>query len=144
MHSADSRRHSPAAERNGAPILVVLQRLLPERGLMLEIASGTGQHAASLSAGLPGWQWQPTDFDAESLPSIRAWCAGMPRVRPPLRLDVLSQPWPPEVNTILPSSVPQYVWGVVMSPAKRAFTPYRSRPPATCSAIQGPDSPITS
>ena len=97
MHSADSRRHSPAAERNGAPILVELQRLLPERGLMLEIASGTGQHAASLSAGLPGWQWQPTDFDADSLPSIRAWCAGMPRLRPPLRLDVLSQPWPPEV-----------------------------------------------
>ena len=97
MDSADSRRHSPAAERNGAPILVELQRLLPERGLMLEIASGTGQHAASLSAGLPGWQWQPTDFDADSLPSIRAWCAGMPRVRPPLRLDVLSRPWPPEV-----------------------------------------------
>ena len=97
MDSADSRRHSPAAERNGAPILAELQRLLPERGLMLEIASGTGQHAASLSAGLPGWQWQPTDFDADSLPSIRAWCAGMPRVRPPLRLDVLSRPWPPEV-----------------------------------------------
>ena len=64
---------------------------------MLEIASGTGQHAASLSAGLPGWQWQPTDFDADSLPSIRAWCAGMPRVRPPIRLDVLGRPWPPEV-----------------------------------------------
>ena len=97
MHPADSRCHSPAAERNGAPILVELQRLLPEQGLMLEIASGTGQHAASLSAGLPGWQWQPTDFDADSLPSIRAWCAGMPRVRPPVRLDVLSLPWPPEV-----------------------------------------------
>jgi hypothetical protein len=97
MHASDSRRHSPAAERNSAPILFELQRLLPEQGLMLEIASGTGQHAASLSAGLPGWQWQPTDFDADSLPSIRAWCAGMPRVRPPIRLDVLWQPWPPEV-----------------------------------------------
>ena len=97
MHASDSRRHSPAAERNGAPILVELQRLLPEQGLMLEIASGTGQHAASLSAGLPGWEWQPTDFDADSLPSIRAWCMGMPRVRPPIRLDVLWQPWSPEV-----------------------------------------------
>jgi len=99
MPFADPRRHSPAADRNSAPILVELQRVLPEQGLMLEIASGTGQHAASLSAGLPGWQWQPTDFDADSLPSIRAWCAGMPRVRPPIRLDVLWQPWPPEVPT---------------------------------------------
>jgi len=97
MHAADPRRHSPAAERNGAPILLELQRRLPEQGLMLEIASGTGQHAASLSAGLPGWQWQPTDFDTDALPSIRAWCAGMPRVRSPIRLDVLGRPWPPEV-----------------------------------------------
>lgn len=98
MHAEDPlRRHSPAAERNGPPILAELQRLLPPQGLMLEIASGTGQHAARFSAGLPGWQWQPTDFDADALPSIRAWCAGLPRVRPPLRLDVLAQPWPPEV-----------------------------------------------
>lgn len=93
----DPRRHSPAAERNGAPILAELQRLLPAQGLMLEIASGTGQHAAQFSAGLPGWNWQPTDVDAAALPSIRAWCAGLPRVRPPLRLDVLSSPWPAEL-----------------------------------------------
>jgi hypothetical protein len=74
---ADLRRHSPAAERNRGPILAELQRLLPERGLMLEIASGTGQHAAAFSAGLPGWQWQPSEFDASALPSIRAWCAGL-------------------------------------------------------------------
>ncbi|MEP7295933.1 MAG: DUF938 domain-containing protein [Burkholderiales bacterium] len=92
-----ARRHSPAAERNAPPILAELQRLLPAQGLMLEIASGTGQHAAQLSAGLPGWHWQPTDADAASLPSIQAWCAGLARVRPPLLLDVLSQPWPPEL-----------------------------------------------
>ena len=97
MPTADPRRHSPAAERNGPPILAELQRLLPAQGLMLEIASGTGQHAAFFSAGLPGWQWQPTDFNAAALPSIRAWCAGLPRVRPPLQLDVLSQPWPAEL-----------------------------------------------
>ena len=97
MPTADPRRHSPAADRNGAPILAELQRLLPAQGLMLEIASGTGQHAAHFSAGLPGWQWQPTDFNAAALPSIRAWCAGLPRVRPPLPLDVLSQPWPAEL-----------------------------------------------
>ncbi len=89
--------HSPAAERNAAPILAELQRLLPSQGLMLEIASGTGQHAAAFSAGLPGWDWQPTEADAAMLPSIRAWCAGQPRVRPPLRLDVGALPWPAEV-----------------------------------------------
>jgi hypothetical protein len=88
------RRHSPAAERNGPPILAALQRVLPPQGLLLEIASGTGQHAAFLSAGLPGWTWQPSDFDAAALPSIAAWCQGLPRVRPPLRLDVLEPDWP--------------------------------------------------
>jgi SAM-dependent methyltransferase len=90
----DARRHSPAAERNGPPILAALQRLLPANGVMLEIASGTGQHAAFLSEGLPGWQWQPSDFDAGSLPSIAAWCEGLDRVRPPITLDVLDAEWP--------------------------------------------------
>ena len=89
----DARRHSPAAERNRRPILAELQRLLPERGWMLEIASGTGQHAAAFSAGLPGWQWQPSEVDADALPSIRAWCAGLERVRAPLLLDVMQVPW---------------------------------------------------
>lgn len=90
----DPRRHSPAAERNRAPILEQLQRLLPARGLLLEVASGTGQHAAFCSAGLPGWQWQPTDFEARNLLSIDAWCAGLPQVRPALPLDVTADPWP--------------------------------------------------
>lgn len=88
------RRHSPAAERNRAPILAELQRLLPASGLLLEIASGSGQHAAFCSAGLPGWQWLPSEHDAAALPSIQAWCAGLANVRPPIRLDVLAQPWP--------------------------------------------------
>lgn len=88
------RRRSPAAERNRAPILAELQRLLPPRGLLLEIASGTGQHAAWCSAGLPGWQWQPSDFDAAALASISAWCAGLDRVAAPLQLDVLQPHWP--------------------------------------------------
>lgn len=90
----DPRRHSPAAERNAAPILAELQRLLPPCGLLLEVASGTGQHAAHCSAGLPGWQWQPSEADADALPSIRAWCQGLPRVLPPLQLDVLQPQWP--------------------------------------------------
>ena len=93
MPSEDLRRHSAAAERNAEPILAELQRILPPLGVMLEIASGTGQHAAYFSAGLPGWQWQPTDADATALASISAWCAGVARVRPPRLLDVRSQPW---------------------------------------------------
>ena len=90
----DARRHSPAAERNGPPILAALQRLLPATGVLLEIASGTGQHAAFCSAGLAGWQWQPSDFDAGALPSIAAWCDGLVRVRPPITLNVLDETWP--------------------------------------------------
>lgn len=90
----DARRHSPAAERNGPPILAELQRVLPPSGLLLEIASGSGQHASFFSEGLPGWQWQPSDFNADLLPSIAAWCEGLPRVRPPVQLDVTAAHWP--------------------------------------------------
>lgn len=92
--SADPRLHSPAAERNAGPILAELQRLLPASGLLLEIASGTGQHAAHCSAGLLGWRWLPSDPDPASLPSIAAWCAALERVAPPLQLDVLQPQWP--------------------------------------------------
>ncbi len=88
------RRFSPACERNAVPILAQLRRLLPDGGRMLEIASGTGQHAACFAAALPGWHWHPTDFEAEALPSIADWCASLPNVAAPQRLDVLDDPWP--------------------------------------------------
>jgi len=100
-------QHSPAAERNGPPILAQLQRLLPGGpgypGLLLEIASGTGQHAAHFSAGLPGWRWQPSDWQDDGFASIQAWCAGLPRVRAPMLLNVLDPLWaaaPPTVDAI--------------------------------------------
>jgi SAM-dependent methyltransferase len=88
--------HSPAADRNKQPILDVLRNVLPPSGLALEIASGTGQHAAWFAAGLPGWSWQPTDADPDALPAIQAWTsqAGLSNVRPPLQLDVMSEQWP--------------------------------------------------
>lgn len=92
--TADPRRHSAAAERNQAPILAELQRVLPAAGLLLEVSSGTGQHAAHFSAGLPGWRWLPSEFDAASLPSINAWCAGLAGVAAPLLLDVRQPHWP--------------------------------------------------
>ena len=88
------RRHSAAAERNRAPILAELERLLPARGSALEIASGSGQHAAHFAAALPGWQWQPSDGDANALASIDAWCAGLANVLPALALDVMHTTWP--------------------------------------------------
>jgi hypothetical protein len=88
------RLHSPAAERNQAAIATVLQRVLPAAGRALEIASGSGQHAAHFAAALPGWQWQPSDGDAASLPSIHAWCQGIDNVAAPLHLDVMAPLWP--------------------------------------------------
>lgn len=89
---------SPAADRNKQPILETLQRVLPARGMALEIASGTGQHAAWFAAGLPGWQWQPTDMQPIALTTIAAWTeqAGVRNVLPPMRLDVTSPQWPDE------------------------------------------------
>lgn len=94
MSNADPRLHSAAAERNREPILAQLQRLLPATGHALEIASGTGQHAAFFSAALPGWSWQPSDVDAASRASVSAWCAGLANVRAPLSIDVLADAWP--------------------------------------------------
>lgn len=84
--------HSPAAERNQQPILEQLQRLLSAQGRALEIASGTGQHARHFAAGLPGWQWQPSEADPELLHWLRQpplparWLA-------PLALDVALPDW---------------------------------------------------
>lgn len=89
------KQHSPACERNRAPILEQLQALLPPSGLVLEIASGSGQHAVHFAAGLPGLRWQPTDADPVALASVAAWRAeaALPNLLPPLALSVL-EPWP--------------------------------------------------
>ncbi len=85
---------SAAAERNQAPILAVLRELLPGPARVLEIAAGTGQHAAYIAAARPDWDWQPTDADRRALPGIAARVAGLSSPRPPLALDVLADPWP--------------------------------------------------
>ena len=88
--------HSAAADRNKEPILARLAGILGEHGSALEIASGTGQHVAWFAAALPGWTWQPTEYDAELLPVIaeRIARAGLTNVLPPQRLDVTRSDWP--------------------------------------------------
>lgn len=87
-------RHAPATARNREPILAVLRDVLPERGLVLEVASGTGEHAAAFAAALPALDWQPSDPDAEARASIDAWCADTSNVRPALALDAAAADWP--------------------------------------------------
>jgi SAM-dependent methyltransferase len=89
---------APAAERNKDAILAVLRRVLPETGLVLEIASGTGQHIVHFAAALPRLAWQPSDPAPEMRTSIAAWTAEtrLPNVRQPLAIDVRDEQWPVE------------------------------------------------
>lgn len=92
-----NKRIAAAADRNKPFIAQVLSTVLPPSGLVLEVASGTGQHAAFFAERFPHLSFQPTDFDAEARASIAAWVeeAALPNLRPPLALDA-TQPatWP--------------------------------------------------
>ena len=85
-------RHAPATLRNRDAIVGVLQDILPDSGMVLEIASGTGEHAVYFGQKFPGLIWQPSDPDPECCRSIEAWKnrAGVTNVRPPLQLDALA------------------------------------------------------
>jgi hypothetical protein len=86
---------APSCARNRDPILAVLGPLLAHARSVLEIGSGTGQHAVHFAAALPHLSWQ-TSERAEHLPGIRAWLdeAALPNTPPPLELDVARGPWP--------------------------------------------------
>ncbi|MDN8035179.1 DUF938 domain-containing protein [Burkholderia vietnamiensis] len=85
-----------AAERNRGPILDVLRRVLPAHGSVLEIASGTGQHAVHFAQAMPGLRWQPSDPDPRARRSIAAWAAhaGVANLAEPLAFDVRDASWP--------------------------------------------------
>lgn len=95
--AAAGKRHAPATERNRDAILAVLRDELPSSGLVLEVASGSGQHVVHFAAALPALDWQPSDPDPAALVSIESWRqeVGLANVRPPLRLDA-SADWPVE------------------------------------------------
>jgi hypothetical protein len=90
-----ARRVAPAAARNRDAILAVLSCVLPKQGTVLEVASGTGQHAVHFAAALPGLTWQPSDPDPDSLQSIEAWRhdAKLANLNAPVTLDVRQIPW---------------------------------------------------
>lgn len=93
----DPRRFSPSAARNRDPILAVLRAHLPQRGLVLEVASGSGEHIVHLAAALgDDLTFQPTDADASARASIDAWAREMQcrNVLPALALDATRLPWP--------------------------------------------------
>lgn len=89
------KQHAPSCARNRDPILSVLRGVLPPRGLVLEVAAGSGEHARYFSDALPALAWQPTDPSEAARASIDAWREGaVGDLRPALRMDVHELPWP--------------------------------------------------
>ena len=91
-----SRRSAPAALRNREPIAEVLAEWLPPTGLVLEIASGTGEHVIYFTERFPALEWQPSDIHPDALASITAWRSGSDErnLRSPIVIDAASSYWP--------------------------------------------------
>ncbi len=95
MPGVVAKRHAPAAARNREPIRDALGDVLPARGLVLEVASGSGEHAVFLARAFPALAWQPTDADPSALASIEAWRAeaALPNLLAPVPLDARELEW---------------------------------------------------
>ena len=146
MTNADAKRYAPATLRNRAAITDVLREVLPAQGMILEIASGSGEHVVHFADQFPDLIWQPSDPDPAALASIDAWASdsGLTNIAPPVALDASAQQWPVKaadailcINmihispwsatqglmtgaaTILPKGAPLYIYG----PFRRAGTP---------------------
>lgn len=96
MTQDDSRQFAPATQRNREPILAVLRDVLPAQGLVLEVASGSGEHAVHFAAAFPNLTFQPSDPDQAALASIDAWGreSALPNLHPAIRLDATAPRWP--------------------------------------------------
>lgn len=91
---AEARKHAPATLRNRDAIVAVLRDILPARGTVLEVASGSGEHVAAFARAFPALDWQPSDPEPDALRSIAAWSEGLGNVAPPLALDAVATEWP--------------------------------------------------
>jgi len=96
MPASDRRQLSPCAARDRDPVLAVLQRVLPAAGLVLEIGSGTGEHAVHVARHLPALRWLPSDAGPAAMASITDWVAhaASPNLLPPLCFELAATPWP--------------------------------------------------
>ena len=92
----DARLSSPAALRNRDPILDILKSVLPDSGIVLEIASGSGEHIVHFAAAMPELIWQPSDPSEAARASIAAWLAAerAANILPPLDVDASTHDWP--------------------------------------------------
>ncbi len=93
--SLDLRRYAPATQRNREPILEVLRQVLPSTGTILEISSGTGEHALFMAPQLAPRRWQPSDPNPDARASIAAWQQAAPcdNLHPPIDIDASSPHW---------------------------------------------------
>ncbi len=101
IHQPDARQFAPATDRNREPILEVLKQALPATGLVLEIASGTGEHASFFTPQLAPRYWLPSDANADALASIQAWRQVTPShaLLSPIALEVSQSDWPQIVQS---------------------------------------------
>jgi SAM-dependent methyltransferase len=143
--TGDPRLFAPATLRNRDAILAVLRDVLPAQGLVLEVASGSGEHIAHFAAALPGLTFQPSDPSEEALASIAAWTndQGLRNVLAPLRIDAMADDWPVDradailcinmihiapwaategllrnAGRILPAGAPLYLYGPFRRPGR--------------------------
>ncbi len=145
----DPRLFAPAALRNREPILDILRKILPAKGLVLEIASGSGEHVSHFAAALPALTFQPSDPDQDALISTAAWIreSRLANIRPPVQLDAAAAEWPvrsadaiicinmihispwaatrgllTQAGKLLPAGAPLYLYGPYRRPG-RALEP---------------------
>lgn len=90
------KRHASATARNSGPLAEVLAQELPDSGLVLEVASGSGEHAVFMARRFPALEWQPSDVETDALASVDAWAAesSLAHLRPAIALDASSPDWP--------------------------------------------------
>ncbi|WP_138469087.1 DUF938 domain-containing protein [Poseidonocella sp. HB161398] len=118
--ATDGRRTAPAALRNAGPLIAALQARLPSQGRVLEVASGTGQHAAAFAAAFPALSWTPSDVDPGQRDSIAAWrrASGLANLDAPLAIDIAA-PWPVpprSVQAVLAINLLHLVPGTALPP----------------------------
>ena len=100
VQSRDGRLSAPAAEKNAGPITKLVKEFAPDRGLALEIASGTGQHIVKLAVVKPNLNWQPSDIDPLRIASIETWCKeyNLANVKSPVILNATELGWSSKFN----------------------------------------------